>query len=422
MATLAPEDIKTQIEASLVRARDIAALAETESRDLTTEERTNVKAAIDSVEGLKAQLQQVVGDAEMRRRLGALSDQYKPDAPANPSGGPAIVAGGRGTPGLQFTENPEVVAWRENLVRSGATTAAAFGHSPRVVLNDLISLGGALSAGELTSPLDTGILVPVPRRPLMIQDVITVSPPITTDVVEYVEVTSETNNAATVPEATSTGAGGNKPESDAKFTKKSATVRTIAHWVAATRQAISDASQLRVYIDTFLRDGLLQELEDQIIAGGGTGEDFTGLMHTTGILTQPYASDLFTTTRKARTNLRLNGRVIPNAWLINPLDFETIELLQDNENRYYGQGPFSTEMNARLWRVPVIEHEGVTEGTALLGDFTKAILWPRSAPEVMVSDSHSDFFVRNLIAILAEMRAAFALVFPKAVIAVDLTA
>jgi hypothetical protein len=39
-----------------------------------------------------------------------------------------------------------------------------------------------------------------------------------------------------------------------------------------------------------------------------------------------------------------------------------------------------------------------------------------------VSDSHSDFFIRNMVAILAEMRAAFAVLQPNAFVEIDLTA
>ena len=39
----------------------------------------------------------------------------------------------------------------------------------------------------------------------------------------------------------------------------------------------------------------------------------------------------------------------------------------------------------------------------------------------MATDSHSDFFVKNLIAILAEMRAAFGVIRPAAFVTIDLT-
>jgi len=50
------------------------------------------------------------------------------------------------------------------------------------------------------------------------------------------------------------------------------------------------------------------------------------------------------------------------------------------------------------------------------------VLWDRERATVSVSDSHEDFFIRNMVAILAEMRAAFGLIRPSAFIVVDLTA
>jgi hypothetical protein len=49
-------------------------------------------------------------------------------------------------------------------------------------------------------------------------------------------------------------------------------------------------------------------------------------------------------------------------------------------------------------------------------------MWDREQGGISVSDSHADFFVRNLLAILAEMRAAFAVVQPTAFVEIDLTA
>jgi hypothetical protein len=41
---------------------------------------------------------------------------------------------------------------------------------------------------------------------------------------------------------------------------------------------------------------------------------------------------------------------------------------------------------------------------------------------ISVSNQHSDFFIRNLVAILAEMRAAFGVLRPAAFVETDLTA
>jgi hypothetical protein len=49
----------------------------------------------------------------------------------------------------------------------------------------------------------------------------------------------------------------------------------------------------------------------------------------------------------------------------------------------------------------------MTENTALVGDFRFAMRWAREGTSISMTDSHSDFFVRNLLAILAERRDAF---------------
>jgi HK97 family phage major capsid protein len=56
----------------------------------------------------------------------------------------------------------------------------------------------------------------------------------------------------------------------------------------------------------------------------------------------------------------------------------------------------------------------VPDDTALVGDFTKAVLWLREGAQVLATDSHSDFFVKNLVALLAELRAALGVLLPSA--------
>jgi hypothetical protein len=55
-----------------------------------------------------------------------------------------------------------------------------------------------------------------------------------------------------------------------------------------------------------------------------------------------------------------------------------------------------------------------TEGTGLLGYWPDATLWVRSGVSLSVSDSHSDYFTKRQVAILAEMRGAFSVQRPGA--------
>jgi HK97 family phage major capsid protein len=72
-----------------------------------------------------------------------------------------------------------------------------------------------------------------------------------------------------------------------------------------------------------------------------------------------------------------------------------------------GNGP------ATLWGVPVLVHAAFTSGTPLVGRGADATLFVREGLSVAASDSHSDYFTKRKVAILASMRAAFAVTQPK---------
>jgi HK97 family phage major capsid protein len=253
-----------------------------------------------------------------------------------------------------------------------------------------------------------------------------------TDTIEYVRLVSTTNNAAPVAEATSSAVidgttvtdvmGGVKPESGMEFEKDQTTVKTIAHWIPATKRALSDASQIRTLIDQFLRYGLEEELEDQILDGSGVGENFLGLAHTSGVQVQAAPTgtqDVFTVTRMARRKVEIGGRALPTAYAMNPIDWENVELKRDANGVFYAGGPFSMS-SPRLWGLPVVLSEIIPAGTAWVGAWNYAVLYDREQASIQVTDAHADFFIRNLVAILAEMRAAFCVLRPPAFVKIAL--
>jgi HK97 family phage major capsid protein len=144
-------------------------------------------------------------------------------------------------------------------------------------------------------------------------------------------------------------------------------------------------------------------------------------MNTSGVLEQAWDTDTLTTMRKARTTLQTTGLSYPTGILCHPNDAEALDLLKDDYGRFYFGGPADGGAQ-RVWRVPLLECEAVTEGTGVMGDFRKAYLWDRHDGNISVSDSHSDFFIRNMVAVLAEIRAAFALIRPSAFILVPMKA
>jgi HK97 family phage major capsid protein len=275
------------------------------------------------------------------------------------------------------------------------------------------------------------------RRPLEVRDLVS-KRQTTSDTVEFVQQTTQMNAAAPVAEATTAAAptapgtagalvlpagGGYKPEGSIAYAVVTTTVKTIAEWIPATKRSLADVSQLRGLIDQELRDDLAEEEEDQILNGSGTGENLTGILNTSGIQTHtvqapvagvdPATELLF----RARTKVLTVGRSRPTAYLLNPLDWEGIALARLAKNpANEGEGL----ANERLHGLPVVLSEAMPAKTALVGDFRKAVIWDRQQASISATDSHADFFIRNLVAILGEERLAFGVLRPKAFVKVTL--
>jgi HK97 family phage major capsid protein len=180
---------------------------------------------------------------------------------------------------------------------------------------------------------------------------------------------------------------------------------------------IADAPQLRAYIDEYLDADIQTELEDQIVAGDGVGENFTGLMTVarTQTLAAPTApASNLDNIRKAITLVRVNARSEPNAIVLNPTDAQNIDLLKENNeaNNFVGPGPYGIG-GPRMWGVAVVETDALTAGTALVGDFSKAVLFDRLALSITLG-TINDQFIRNMVTVLGEIRAGFGVVRPAA--------
>jgi HK97 family phage major capsid protein len=381
------------------------------------------------IEELELEVQEILAQQELKNGAQQRAAEYNKPADGQRLGAPAAKSRERvevaRSLGEMVTDNPEFKSWMERITRNGHIPQRTNIQSPPIEVAGLKALitgvsstsAGALVSNDRLNIIDAGTF----GRPLTLRDLVT-NGTTGSDTVEYVRQGTHTNAAATVAEATATGDGtGAKPESSMALSVVTENVKTIAHWVAATNRALADAGQLRTLIDSFLRYGLEEELEDQMMNGDGTGENFTGILNTSGTGTQAYSTSLLETTRKARTKVMTEGRARPTAYVMHPLDWEAMDLLQDAEDRYYFGGPMVMG-TPRLWGLPVVESEAIAQGTAIVADWRLAALWDREQASITTSNSHSDFFVRNLVAILAELRAAFGVIRPAAFIEIDMAA
>jgi HK97 family phage major capsid protein len=105
----------------------------------------------------------------------------------------------------------------------------------------------------------------------------------------------------------------------------------------------------------------------------------------------------------------------------NPADTEVWNSMTDANQQYLLGGPQGA-MVRTLWGLPIVESQNIAAGTAIVGDGTMAAIADRNQARIYTTDSHSDFFIRNIIVVLAEQRLAVPVFRPAAFVKVDLTA
>ena len=288
--------------------------------------------------------------------------------------------------------------------------------------------GLAASAGALVNADRRPDVVIAAQRPTFIRSLLP-TVPTQAGAVEVMRENVFTNNAALqAPSSPSTALGAGewqaKAQSEITYELVTVPIRTMAHWIAASRQVLSDAPMLQRLIDSKLMYGLDLLSDSQLLFGDGTNQNLTGLMVDSGVSTVgeiaagTTAADLpgamLDHIRKAITKCQTYNHYNVNGLVLNPEDWGTLETAKGSDGHYiWVSVPNGGE--SRLWRVPVIVSNAMTKSDFLLGDWSMgATIYDREQMSVRVSESHSDYFVKNGVAILAEERYGFGIELPKA--------
>ena len=248
----------------------------------------------------------------------------------------------------------------------------------------------------------------------------------------FTTIASPTTNSASMVADRNSGntAFGLKPQSSFSFVGEQAPVRTMAHWEAAHRNVLADEPQLRSIIDNELMYGLRLREDQQILTGAGTGEDLTGILNTAGVQQYSWSSgstvpvdDTKADALRRAATLAYMAYYEPTGIVMNPQDWEDIELTKDAQGQYLIAVSVAMGGEPRVWRMPIVDTPAMAVGTALVGAFgTGAQLYDREQASIRISEQHSDFFIRNAIVILAEQRLALAVKRPEAFVEVTFDA
>lgn len=210
-----------------------------------------------------------------------------------------------------------------------------------------------------------------------------------------------------------------KPLAGITYDLQTESVKTLAHGTPASRQILADARQLRARIDDRLRYGLKQNEEEHILYGDGTSKMLSGILTDADRQTYSWSTGAtgdskIDALRRAMTLARLAEYPVDGI-VMHPSDWEDVVLAKGSNGHYIWANVVSTSGVAQMWAVPVVETTAIRSGTALVGAFgLGATLYDREQATIRVAEEHSDYFMRNMVMILAEERLALTVERPEA--------
>jgi HK97 family phage major capsid protein len=267
-----------------------------------------------------------------------------------------------------------------------------------------MTISGNYSGGTVgLSEMENGLTRIVRRRPFMRQ---LVNSRGTTS--KYVVYTEQKN--ADPGLAGMTAEGALKSQTDFDIVENSCEVKKITAFIKVSKEMIADLPFMQGEINGELMELIELKLDEQILSGDGLGDNLTGLLANA----QPFTPGVTFTALVPSANqsdvLRIAiAQIAQNNFsathiLLNPIDAAAMDLTKDAGGAYTYQMPLTMDGVTRIKAVPVIENNGITVGSYVVGDMSKDNLRIREEMNIQVGYVNDDF-TKNLVTVLAEMRA-----------------
>lgn len=344
--------------------------------------------------------------AEVVTKLGATNDRIKAIETAmdelavkNALGGVPAPSRDADTIGYNVIRDEEMQSFAE---KSASGRGSASIQIKSTLTSATTDAAGSVGAGVV--PYRDSEYVGLPKRRLSIRDLLPVVK-VSGNSVEVLMQTGSNNNAATVAE------GDQKPGSDMKMKLETVPIRTLAHWMKASRQVLDDMPQLMSLIDGELIYGLKVVEEGQLLYGDGEGQNLKGLVPSAA----PFVAPVGVVSGTANSIDTLGLAILQNALedlpadgiVVHPADWMQMRLLKNADGEYLLGNP-ATNPARVLFGLPVVDTPSMEKSKFLVGQFqTAATLYDRWEARLEVGYVNDDF-TRNLVTILCEERIGLA--------------
>lgn len=209
-----------------------------------------------------------------------------------------------------------------------------------------------------------------------------------------------------------------------KWVEKDTTVKKVTVYTKVTNEMLEDVDALISEIRTEMLGDMRLKVDEQLLKGDGAGNNLSGLLRKnaqqdyvhvsqwdnelaagytyTDERENPYIYDVL---RVGITQILVHN-FRPNYIVLNPIDAMALELTKD-ENGVYLMPPFFTREGMLVSGARIVENTGITAGSFLIGDFTRAKAFFRRQLNFNIYDQNEDDALYDRRTMTATVRLAF---------------
>lgn len=209
--------------------------------------------------------------------------------------------------------------------------------------------------------------------------------------------------------AAMTAEGSAKTKEDFDVNEKSAKVEKVAAYTKVSLEMLDDIDFIQAEIQNNLMELIALKADSQILLGDGSTPNLNGIITTAtaysagSFADQILGANHFDALLSAVTQVAV-GNFNANNIVLNPVDYALMLSAKSSTAEYVNSQLFVLQNgNATFMGIPIVVNNGVTQGSFLVGDFSKANVRVRKAATMSMGYENDDF-TKNLITILAEAR------------------
>jgi HK97 family phage major capsid protein len=407
------QHFEREVDRLVAEARAIAAKAEADgARGLKDDERAEIEKLIAQTTEYRARIEDMNANQRLLDAIDSVGDKQVGEPTFAPAGSKSIgeafvkAEAYRGLKARGLKGN-----WTTGPIETGFRSVGAKLTDAGLSVESITAAGGALPLQPQVEPLLTPIEEALDVANLFGQGTATQNS------IVYLEETTTQTLLGQAPysgqssAANTTVEGGVKPAVFIDFTKRSTSVEKIAAFLPVAEEMLEDEPQIASYINGRLVV-FVRQAEEAYLMNKLLGNASLSVSAGTDVQATP---NMFDKIAAGILKVQTVGGLNPDAVLIHPQDFWTMSTSKaSTAGTYFSGGPYAPP-SANPWGLKVVISREAMNGFPLVGAFREgATLFRKGGLSVEASNSHSDYFRKDLVALRAEERMGLVILRPKA--------